>query len=163
MGNIYGPSYREARAERMKFAGNRCETCKVKAEQYRLECHHASSYAYQLDRLNKLKMKDVIILCNQCHDAITDVTRRRRYAEGVESVQELQYSDERGIPTIAAQQSVRESAKSDEKENLCDNIKEKESRCGLRGNRQIGISIRIVPWEEGAADNSGFEPSPNVD
>jgi hypothetical protein len=78
MTHIYTDVYWRIRSERMLFAGYKCETCK-RGEW--LECHHANSESYQRDRNGTLQLTDVVILCVECHDAITNVQRGRRYEE----------------------------------------------------------------------------------
>ena len=82
MTKIYGPSYKQARKERMKFAEGRCEFCG--ASEFRLECHHRGKEAYERDRANEMTMKDCVIVCVLCHDRITDKDREKRKKKVIE-------------------------------------------------------------------------------
>ncbi len=74
----YGESFQAAKAARMEFAKNKCEACRDGGVEYVLECHHKDGRAYQNSESGFNDIDDVIILCKPCHEAITDVIRRRR-------------------------------------------------------------------------------------
>ena len=78
---IYSKAYQIARIERLAFAKNSCEFCRHDGENYRLECHHKDSKAYQRDKAGTITINDVVIVCVRCHDCITDKDRRERYSK----------------------------------------------------------------------------------
>ena len=67
-------AWAKKRAERLEIDRNRCQTCHHDGSIYGLQVHHAT-----YDRLfDEDVQRDLITLCTQCHDAITDVMRSRR-------------------------------------------------------------------------------------
>lgn len=63
------------RAERLEIDGHKCQTCLHDGTLWRLEIHHKT-----YERLgDEDVLRDLITLCAQCHDAITNVIRSRRY------------------------------------------------------------------------------------
>lgn len=73
---MVSPAWREKRAQRLEIDGRRCRTCGATADDYPLQVHHRT-YA----RLGHEELDDLITLCSQCHEAITNVMRARRYAD----------------------------------------------------------------------------------
>ena len=59
-----------------------CQTC---LETERLEVHHKT-----YDRLAHEPLEDLITLCHWCHEAITSITRKRRYDKRVYTTQDTQ-------------------------------------------------------------------------
>lgn len=75
----YGVNYQKLREERLKLDGSRCRTCAHDGSDYRLECHHAIPDGHPANGDDRyLRLEHLIILCAQCHEAITDVMRKRR-------------------------------------------------------------------------------------
>ena len=71
---ISSAQWAKKRQERLAIDSHRCCTCHHDGSQYRLEVHHAT-----YDRLGDEDVEgDLITLCSQCHDAITNVMRARR-------------------------------------------------------------------------------------
>lgn len=58
------PAWRERRAERLRFAGHRCEVCNAGG---RLEVHHRT-----YERLGRELMTDLVALCRECHRLFSD-------------------------------------------------------------------------------------------
>lgn len=135
---IYGASYIKARESRLKFARGKCEACKSKS---RLQCHHASSEAYELDRRNKLTMYHVLILCEQCHDAITNVVRLRRY-DGQDLLRKEETNGKFTLPnpfkgsqsSSDARQYLGEPTRTRKETTVRIDKEDTEDRCGLLGN-----------------------------
>lgn len=75
---IYGTSYQSARAARVKLFGNKCERCRRKGGEHRIEFHHWDAESYELDKRNEMKVADGVLLCVECHDLFTDFERRQR-------------------------------------------------------------------------------------
>lgn len=71
---IGSDAWRKKRAERLAIDNSRCQTCHEDGTNYGLQVHHAT-----YDRLFDEDVEnDLITLCTQCHDAITDTMRSRR-------------------------------------------------------------------------------------
>ena len=81
MDSIYSEEYWQAREERLLFAENRCEACGDSGE---LECHHRDGRAYKRDIEGTIGMKDLLVVCKSCHEAITSCIRERRYRAWVD-------------------------------------------------------------------------------
>lgn len=164
---LYGPSYLLARQERMSFASNCCETCK---RNYSLECHHASSKAYELDKQNKLTMRDVVILCRDCHDAVTSVIRERRYVliDLQKGLNKNEFTTtycafDRTDSTSATQQSMCKSKESTEKTDCFDHLKRKaKDGRGFGSIGEIGICSGTVHQRPAWTIRSGAEPTQNA-
>lgn len=68
-------AWRDKREERLRIDGHKCRTCGCSASFYPLHVHHVT-----YERLGHEDVaNDLITLCADCHHAITDVMRRRRY------------------------------------------------------------------------------------
>ncbi len=140
-GKIYGQSYQAARKRRLKFAGNKCETCSGKES---LECHHKCSESYTKDCENRMTYKDVIILCLRCHDAITNSQRSLRYeGKTIGSVdygkQEIHCPFDRTNPTGASQQLLRGPTTPTEKGNIGNYWEKEEGGCRSYSAPQAGV------------------------
>ena len=61
------------RAARLEYDGHRCRTCRHDGSAWCLEVHHLT-----YDRIGHEDLADLITLCRQCHEAVTDIMRRRR-------------------------------------------------------------------------------------
>ena len=68
---ISSPIWKNKRESILKRDKHQCQTCMGKES---LQVHHKT-----YDRLFKEKQSDLITLCSECHDAITNVFRERRY------------------------------------------------------------------------------------
>lgn len=68
---INSETWRKKRQARLKMDGNKCRTCHSKE---RLEIHHVT-----YERFGDEDLDDLITLCRQCHEAITNSIRDRRY------------------------------------------------------------------------------------
>ncbi len=64
-----------ARLAELKAARRRCRICNDPGRRARLEVHHRT---YR--RLGREAASDLLCVCGDCHRAITDHLRRRRYA-----------------------------------------------------------------------------------
>ena len=63
------------RQQRLAIDGQRCQTCLHDGTLWRLEVHHKT-----YERLGDEDVeRDLITLCCECHEAITNVIRSRRY------------------------------------------------------------------------------------
>ena len=69
------PVWAAKREARLKIDGKRCQTCHHDGSDYRLEVHHATYDNFGHEDVEN----DLITLCVRCHNAITSVTRQRRY------------------------------------------------------------------------------------
>lgn len=65
-------AWRETRQKRLVKDKHKCRTC-GKGES--LQVHHVT-----YERFTRERQADLITLCKECHDAITDVIRRNRYS-----------------------------------------------------------------------------------
>lgn len=90
--DAYGENYQEIRQQRLTFCNGECElallgrdTCK----DYNVECHHKDSESYRRCRLGLATINDVIVVCKQCHDMLTNFQRRERYSGRSLSVESL--------------------------------------------------------------------------
>ncbi len=63
------------RDARKELDSHRCQTCLHDGTVYRLEVHHKTYERFK----NEDVEKDLITLCVQCHEAVTNVIRCRRY------------------------------------------------------------------------------------
>ena len=63
-----------ARLAELKAAGFRCRICNVSQDDARLEVHHRTYERRGCERID-----DLIALCKDCHQVVTDMLRRRRY------------------------------------------------------------------------------------
>jgi len=118
---IASAEWKAKRESRLQFDGYECQTCESKDN---LEVHHR-----HYRNLGKEEMDDLITLCNECHEAITSVIRRRRYASrvytledttrvsmpigeriGQNGVQEFEVSDYGRVTPDFAQRATGESA-----------------------------------------------------
>lgn len=70
---------------RKEIDGHRCQTCCHDGSTWRLEVHHKHYESFT----NEDVEKDLITLCSQCHEAITDVIRSRRNDGRPVSVEEF--------------------------------------------------------------------------
>ncbi|MFC1531144.1 HNH endonuclease [Gemmatimonadota bacterium] len=78
---IASSSWGEKRDARRKLDGNRCRLCDATAEEARLEVHHRPSAYAKIP--NESVEDDLVTLCVDCHDFVTDKVRRGRYADEV--------------------------------------------------------------------------------
>jgi hypothetical protein len=69
--HLQSNEWRKKAQERLKKDNHQCQTCLDKEQ---LEVHHKT-----YKNLGKEKQEDLITLCKQCHEAITEVIRRKRY------------------------------------------------------------------------------------
>ncbi len=76
------PVWAEKREARKEIDGHKCRTCHHDGSQHRLEVHHATYDNFGHEDVEN----DLITLCVRCHDAITNVTRQRRYEGKIISV-----------------------------------------------------------------------------
>lgn len=128
-----------------------------------LECHHSSPEAYELDRRNKLTLNDVVILCIDCHVAVTDVLRRRRY-ESRDLERFLVYasycSPHRKDAIGPAQQPVRGPKEPIKESNFRDNVQGKaENRRRFGGDYPTGVCCGIVPGPSVGSSGASSEHS----
>lgn len=78
---ISSPGWGRKRKERLFIDKHRCRTCGLSHEEgTSLEVHHVS-----YENFGDEPMSDLITLCRQCHEAITNVIRHRRYTKNVKS------------------------------------------------------------------------------
>lgn len=163
----YTEVYWAVRQARMQFANNKCETCK---REDGLECHHASDEAYVKDENGTLEMTDLVILCGECHHAVTNVIRRRRYdrrltfTEVSNGGSEFHCTFNREQPVGAAQQSMCGPAASIEEKDGSDHGPQGEedgSRLGRVGAaRVLGRTLHGRPaWASDASE----QPATDVD
>jgi hypothetical protein len=64
-----------ARLGELKASGFRCRTCYASAEEAELQVHHRT-----YKRFGREHQGDLTTLCSECHVVVTDMLRRRRYA-----------------------------------------------------------------------------------
>lgn len=64
-----------ARLGELKASGFRCRTCYASAEEAELQVHHRT-----YKRFGRERQGDLTTLCVDCHVVVTDMLRRRRYA-----------------------------------------------------------------------------------
>lgn len=64
-----------ARLGELKASGFRCRTCYASAEEVELQVHHRT-----YKRFGREHQGDLTTLCADCHVVVTDMLRRRRYA-----------------------------------------------------------------------------------
>jgi hypothetical protein len=64
-----------ARLEELRRAGHRCRLCNLSPPEVILTVHHRT-----YERLGQELADDLTTLCMECHRAVTDRERRRRYA-----------------------------------------------------------------------------------
>lgn len=64
-----------ARLEELRLSGHRCRFCGRGAADTRIEVHHRTYMT-----LGRERPADLCTLCSDCHSAVTEVLRRRRYA-----------------------------------------------------------------------------------
>ena len=69
------PDWGEKRQERLQIDDYMCQTCCHDGSNWPLEVHHKTYERFG----NENVLTDLITLCRQCHNAVTDVIRRRRY------------------------------------------------------------------------------------
>ena len=75
----YGPRYQAMRPLVKERDKNRCQTCGAKPDEYEHQVHHRMPDGHHSQRDDKrLEADHLILLCVQCHDAITNVYRSRR-------------------------------------------------------------------------------------
>lgn len=83
---LLSPEWRERRAERIRFAGGKCEVC---CSPERLEVHHRT-----YERLGAELMTDLLVLCADCHGRFSDKlpriddAARSRLAELIAMIEE---------------------------------------------------------------------------
>lgn len=65
----------EKRAQRLVLDNHECQTCTHDGSVYQLEVHHRTYERFGEEDVEK----DLITLCSECHEAITNVIRARRY------------------------------------------------------------------------------------
>ena len=65
----------ERRAARLAIDSRRCRACHHDGSVYGLEVHHATYERLGCEDIER----DLITLCAECHHAITESIRRRRY------------------------------------------------------------------------------------
>lgn len=70
------PAWTAKRQQRLDLDGYKCRTCGCTFDVRPLQVHHVT-----YERLGHEDLGDLITLCSTCHEAITDVMRRRRYAD----------------------------------------------------------------------------------
>jgi len=63
------------RAQRLAVDGHKCRTCGHTGETWPLQVHHVTYERFEREDIEQ----DLITLCANCHEAITDAIRRRRY------------------------------------------------------------------------------------
>ena len=68
---INSPEWRKKREERLKYDNYHCRACGSTED---LECHHVT-----YDHFGDEPIEDLITLCKECHSAITNSIRERRY------------------------------------------------------------------------------------
>ena len=71
------PCWEKKRQERLQIDGHICQTCCHDGTNWSLEVHHKTYERFWHENVQT----DLITLCRQCHNAVTDVIRRRRYAK----------------------------------------------------------------------------------
>jgi 5-methylcytosine-specific restriction endonuclease McrA len=62
------------RDKRLERDGHCCRTCGASGENIKLHVHHSNYEWFQRER-----MRDLITLCDECHNAITKVINSRKY------------------------------------------------------------------------------------
>lgn len=67
--------WQEKRALRLNIDQRMCQTCLHDGSEYQLEVHHKTYERFGAEDVEN----DLITLCSECHEAITNVIRRRRY------------------------------------------------------------------------------------
>lgn len=65
----------EKRTQRLVIDNYECQTCLHDGSVYQLEVHHKTYERFGEEDVEK----DLITLCSECHEAITNVIRARRY------------------------------------------------------------------------------------
>lgn len=67
--------WQEKRAARLVIDNHECQTCMHDGSVYQLEVHHKTYERFGEENV----AQDLITLCSECHEAITNVIRARRY------------------------------------------------------------------------------------
>jgi hypothetical protein len=80
--HLQSTKWAATRKATLKRDRNQCQTC-LSTES--LEVHHKT-----YERLGNEDLADLITLCSECHSAITEVIRRRRYSVKAISVSDYQ-------------------------------------------------------------------------
>ena len=75
----YGPRYQAMRPLVKERDKNRCQTCWAKPDEYEHQVHHRMPDGHHSQRTDeRLELHLLILLCEPCHKAITNVCRSRR-------------------------------------------------------------------------------------
>lgn len=89
MNPAYGPLYQQLRKERLELADHQCELAihgRHVCKGYRLECHHKDKQSYVNCETGLANANDLIILCEYCHDVVTNFQRMQRFSGRAYSV-----------------------------------------------------------------------------
>jgi 5-methylcytosine-specific restriction endonuclease McrA len=73
-----------ARQAELRASGHRCRLCGRGRPEVRIEVHHRT-YA----RLGRERTWDLCTLCDECHEVVTDMLRRRRHILWVPPVRDV--------------------------------------------------------------------------
>ena len=76
---IQSPEWKHKRLCRLKIDEFKCRTCGYTKDEIQLEVHHVT-----YERFKNEEMGDLITLCTDCHTAITNVLRERKYKDNAE-------------------------------------------------------------------------------
>ncbi len=143
-------SWRSKRAERLVIDGHKCRMC---AADDQLEVHHRPD-SYRLIP-NESVQDHLTTLCSECHEAITNIIRSRRYAaREIETTvikpRELNYASDaaNGLEVIGPfdmpQRIARESDVEARQANEDHHEQTSKNRCGLYSispNRVYGVAL----------------------
>jgi hypothetical protein len=131
------------RAERLAVDQNQCQACLHDGSEWRLEIHHKT-----YERLGHEDVgRDLITLCCQCHEAVTNVIRSRRYAgrpacvefvrvvhatrkDACHGMEDCSVSYHRGCSADHAQWNARKPAESGGKDAQADHRQAEKDRRG---------------------------------
>jgi hypothetical protein len=86
------PTWQQLRNQRLTIDNHRCAACNRSSEEIRLECHHRHYKTFWHEDVHR----DLLTLCVQCHEAVTNVIRGIRYDKrGTPDVTEIQNPTQR--------------------------------------------------------------------
>lgn len=150
------PAWLKKRLERIEKDKFRCRTCWSKEL---LEVHHLT-----YDRFSNEDLDDLITLCHDCHEAVTQVIRKRRYAQrsydpGIHTTMRFEQNDvtnERVSPTIGVTRNVAPQCAPSKSNGRVragteeDNKQTKEVASRPYRNKQTGVSWGAIHGRERA-------------
>ena len=100
--NHPNPQYWDALRLAVRISqNNECGVCWRNGNDYKLELHHR-----HYDTFGEETIKDVIMLCVSCHEAITSVIRNRRRSLGDQTLTVLEHEDKEELVRPKSRQAA---------------------------------------------------------